>query len=461
MPIHTFENESEYNAHTKSTAQSEISLVKDTNVVKFDGVNVETLVPTLGDALYLEDNLDSEGYKIKHFIKGETLNSSLLPSNWTPVAAVVYNHGGKVLLHYYKGYNNGDNTEQWASAWLYELTGMTIDGNEHSIVFRQPKSSGYLTVGTFTYTSTDIEAFCSDLDEWLRNNQGGTSAGGTWDYKWHCEYMENYLGNMSCIVIVDNIVDYRQYGSNGIVDSGCTANANMSNMIPEITSYQRNNEGSGYRTGLNYERMLEYWQNNTTISNPTSNISIINSNDIVSKTQFENNQYCQLLRDEYETYEKYIESLMLKYPTLKRGIGKELNNSAAWNKLLSNKTHKNINGVIVPTFKPFYWANTITFNSKGIEQGDWYVPSAYELYEIVKDIKYGLTGVSLQNSDLFNRTLNKMGGTPVSCSQHRWSVVRSGYRNAWCFGSAGSFIGNLSFYNSFRVSAVSLVWVKN
>ena len=461
MPLNIFDDISEYNAHTPSSTESEVSYIIDDDEFKYDGVNVEVKVPKFGDAVFVDNVLDSEGHYGIHFIDGKSLNMSLL-SGYTPVGVVFENRKGKVYIHHYKGYNGGDNTVKWASAWLYDIDAV-VDGTERSITFIQPTSTSGtpLAVGIFTHSCSTQEEFAQQLDTWLRNNQGGKAAGGTWDYDWHCEYMENYNGDMKPIVIIDSMVDYRQYATNGIISSGATANANMANMIPAISDsvgIKRNNGGSGVRTGANYERMLAYWSNNTTIANPSSMVSIKDNSNIVSKDQFENNQYCANLRSEYGTYEKYIESLMLLYPTLYRLIGKSKDKSVEWNNLLKDRKHKKKDGTLITTFPSFNYASTININSDGLTTGNWYVPNCEEMYWLLSKVTYGLSGITTSNCDQFNKTMSKLGGSLVSCAQPRWSCVRYHYRNSWLFSNYGNFTYS-NFNNGFRVSFVSALQV--
>lgn len=459
MPINSFVDESTYDSHTKSSVDSEVSLIENTNEIKYDGINVEVKYPKFGDALYVENTGDANNLT-KHFIDGKSLDTSLLPNSWIPVGVVFENKKGTVYIHHYKGYNNGDNTIKWASAWLYDID-VIVDGTERSITFIQPTSGNPITVGTFTHSCSTQEQFAQELDTWLRANQGGIAAGGDWDYNWHCEYMENYEGVMKPIVIIDNMVSYRQYVNNGIVSRGATAKANMLNMISfisDIVGYKRNNGGSGIRTGTNYKRMLAYWTNNTTISNPSSMVSIKDNSNVVSKDQFDNNQYCADLRTEYGTYEKYIESLMLLYPTLYRGVGKEHNNSKVWNFALCNKTHKKKDGTLISTFPSFNYASSINVNSYGLTADNWYVPNCEELYWLLSKVTYGLSGITTSNCDQFNKTLNKMGGNLVSCIHPRWSCCARSNNRSWTYYYHGYFANDLLTF-SYRVSCISALQV--
>ena len=454
MPINQFVNETAYSEHTKSTTESEVSLIQSTNDVKFDGVNVEVDSPKFGDILYLE-NTGNANNLTKHFIDGESLNTSLLPNGYTPVGVVVDNND-KILIHYFKGYNEGDNTSKWVSAWLYELD-VTIDGTERSIVFRQPKNSGYLAIGTFTYSSSTQEQFAQSLDTWLKSHQGGISAGGTWDYNWHCEYMENYAGVMKPIVIIDNAVDAKQYETDAIVDGATNvALANMAFMIPEVTDfegYPRKNGGSGYRTGVNVAKMIAQFENNPTITTLSSMIEVDNSNDVVSRTQFTSDQYCANLRTAYGTYEKYIESLTLSYPSITGGNGIEYNKAKDWSNLLGSKQHKNISGTLINTFPIHAWCKSKTFNSDGLGAGNWYLACGIEYSKIMKKITYGLENVTTANCDTLNKVLSKINGNLVSCAQNRWTGARFSHADAWYLNGDG-IMSAPSFSNLMRASCV-------
>lgn len=66
----------EYRTLVHSAGESDITLITEGNVVKYDGVNVEVSIPKPNDAVYR----DNEGGI--HFIGRKTFNYLLMPSNW-------------------------------------------------------------------------------------------------------------------------------------------------------------------------------------------------------------------------------------------------------------------------------------------------------------------------------------------------------------------------------------------
>lgn len=416
------------------------------------GTPVETDDPQIGDALYVD------GSGNKHYLKGgDMLKGTTIPSGYLPVGVVIQRRGDDVLVHYY----NCNETKRFASAWMWEITGMTLDGASHSIVFRQRKNeTEYVNIGTFTYTASTLADFCTALDTWLRSHPGGTAAGAGWNYDWHCEYMENYLGNMACIVIADVMSDWRQ--ANSIVASGATATMNYAYALPSIsdsTGFERVGGSHGIRAGANANRLIEYYTSNPgTTATLTSDVTPTTANVVVSKTQFESDSHCAPLRAVYKTYAEYIKKcVMLKWPALTYGMKTVFGKQKEWTYALSGKTHKKKDGTTYTTFPAASYAGSIAFNSPGLEAGCWRMMGIEDTFEMISKMNAGLAGhTTYAGYDIVNKTLNAMGGAIVSLGDHRWLAVRYSSNDAWIFSSAGIF-GNNAFYSYLRVSAVALL----
>lgn len=430
------------------------------------GSPVETDDPQIGDALYLDSN-----NKRKWLKGGDLLYGCTIPSGYVPVGVVIKRLGDDVLIHYYDCSVN----KKFASAWMWEITGMTLDGTSRNIVFRQHKEDNTaVTIGTFTYSATTMADFCTALDTWLRANPGGTAAGASWNYNWHCEYAENYQGNLSCIVIADNMVHVRQ--ANSIVSSGATASMNMAYMLPAISEsvgFERMGGSHGIRAGANAERLIEYYSSNAgSTATLTSDVTPTTAGTVVSKTQFEEDSHCAPLRAVYKTFEEYIKKcVMLKWPSFKYGMATTYGKANEWTYALAKKTdsqtgnlvtrqHFNINGEAVTTFPAADFAASINFNSPGLDAGNWRMMGVEDTFEMIRNMKAGLSGhSSYAGFDLVNKTLYAMKGddsSSVKLTSARWLAVRYNTYNAWDFGNTGSF-GSNPFYYAFRVSAVALL----
>ena len=56
MAIKSYANKAAYDAATKPTTESQVSLIENTNDVLIDGVNVITDVPQVADAVFLDES---------------------------------------------------------------------------------------------------------------------------------------------------------------------------------------------------------------------------------------------------------------------------------------------------------------------------------------------------------------------------------------------------------------------
>ena len=397
---------------------------------------------TKGDAIYF----DGDG--VIHVIDGKSVKSSTITEGWTYVGPVAKVRDGKAMI-----LNKSENTSvKFAACWQYEIIGIKYN-QSNTIQFQQAKTSGSVNIGDpFTFTPTDIDDAVDKIDEFLRDNAGGVEAGAGWNYNWHCEKLPNPSGVDSVVVVADNNVDYRQYSS--IINSsgtttGITSNQNMCNFLPAYTTLLRNNSGNGYRVGFIKDRLLEYYATNTTIANPTAMVPVNSANDIVSKTQFEENQYCADLRDAYGTFEKYIESVILAWPSNEgnqvnmNGTGKE------YTELLVARKHKNLSGTEIATYPAATYSSGVGYEAEGLEEGNWYMPDAIEFFEIFKDMK-------VDGTDIVNATQKRATGSAFSLSVARWLPARNSANSAWSISNLGASY-SYTFFSGYRACAVTLL----
>ena len=405
-----------------------------------DNFEVPKHLAIVGDAVYADANGGV------HFIRANTLDASSIPEGWELVGVVALREGTKAtILH-----KEENPSVKFASCWQYEITGIKYN-QSNTIQFQQAKTSGNVNIGDpFTFTPTDIDDAVDKIDEFLRDNAGGVEAGAGWNYNWHCEKLPNPSGVDSVVVVADNNVDYRQYAS--IINSsgtttGITSNQNMCNFLPAYTTMLRNNSGNGYRVGFIKDRLLEYYATNTTIANPTAMVPVNSANDIVSKTQFEENQYCADLRDAYGTFENYIESVMLAWPSdegnqvYMNGTGKE------YTELLAARKHKNLSGTEIATYPAATYSYGIGYEAEGLEEGNWYMPDAIEFFEIFNDMK-------VDGTDIVNATQKRATGSTFSLSVARWLPARNSGNTAWyiIYNGASYY---LTFVSTLRACAVT------
>jgi len=432
----------------------------DTHTLKMCGVSFSSKGspiisddPQVGDALYI----DGDGNKT-FFKGGDLLKGCSIPAGLTPVGVVIKRVADDVLIHYYRCSQD----LKFASVWMWELTNIPLDGSNHTITFCQRTNADKnITIGSFTYAATTLSDFCSQLNDWLIANPGGTAAGAGWNYNWHCKYMENYNGVLSCIVIADTMSDYLQY--NSIVVSGCSCSQNMAASLPAIgenPGFQRMGGSGGVRCGANAARLIEWYSSNPgSTATLTSDVTPSTGSVVVSRTQFNEDAHCAPLRAVYKTFEEYIKKcVMLKWPSFNKGMATAYGKAKEWTYAIGNRTHTNKGGTSgIATFPAAHFATSLNFNSVGLRAGDWRMMGIEDTYEMISKMTCGLSGhTTFDGFDIVNKTLSAMGGSTVDLTNSRWLAVRYGNNYAWIFHYNGHFSYN-AFSYARRVSAVALL----
>ena len=130
-----------------------------------------------------------------------------------------------------------------------------------------------------------------------------------------------------------------------------------------------------------------------------------------------------------------------------RGIldgSKGLSNTLA----LANVTYKAKDGTTYK-YPATRYCNQISYNNADMAQGKWYLPSASELFRFYEQLTYGLSGITIGNADVINRSLNAIGGTLQNVASNRWSSSRYSSDCAWICNSTGYVNGFSFFYYGF------------
>ena len=394
--INKFANETDYNAHIKSTTNSEVSLVVTPRDLHHDGLNVENKhkIPAIGDCLYL----DSNGKR--HFFYGATVNNAkLVEAGYTPVGIVAEKYDNNKVLLIYKELKR----EQFCNVMIRLLSDYKIDGTPNNIQVRWYNSSSVKTVisNTFTESCSDLQDFVTKFDSFLRANQVSS-------YQWHCELMKDYEGNDAAFMIVDNWVG--TYQVQDLIESGATSSMyNFSFVGLDINggNFERVSGGIGRPVGCNKERLLEYYSIHKSYTTNLEDLPDCGYG-IVNKTDFDNNVYPNI-KAYYGDWESYIDSIMIKRkPCIKGDLIREDRAKELTEKMI-NITYKDINGV---TQKLFIAANLCD----SLEPlGKWYMAGIVEANDVLSKIKK-------DKSDPINVAMHNIN--PEEKEEHNWIISK-------------------------------------
>ena len=439
---------SEYGSATKG-AHSSVTLESDTGKLHYDGYNVEKpagSVPEVGDALWVDGNGG------KHFYKGDTVNhTALTAKGQTFVGVVAMRKGRKAwVLH-----KEESSDIRFTSCWAWEVTGLTY-GSEQSIVFQQVAKTdpyGKVTVGTCTFTPSDIDDAVDKIDTWLRANPGDTST--CYEYNWHCAKID---GRIWVIADFGSSASYRQYtalhGSG--TTSGVATNTNMWTLAgygTDYTTMQRADGKVGGSSLWNTSRAKQYMASSGNIGTPTDT-NPDDSSGIYSEANFTAancpNTYAKYNGD----YDAYLESKLVKYPSsagampVYAGDGRRANDAMAaisYVPLAGGNAVKMFTAVDYAKQRKAH----ATASVPGMNAGDWYIPGYDEIFGIFSQMK-------TDGSDRVNASFVQSNSSARSLSVDRWVPARYYGTYAWLLNGSGTTY-TTAFSSAYRACAVALL----
>ena len=373
-------------------------------------------VPEIGDAMINTPN----GFR---FV-GSDATSEFFADNPT-VGVVFYVRGRNGLL------TPGDiGTFKWSDVADFEIT-------------KIPDASGTLAVtlqgvavGDFEYTRTEgtLDEFVSQLNTWLATNAA----------KW-----EAYMYNGKAYL---QLSDYTAYSSTNTI-TGCTlvklVGSELANeTVPSASNHVR--QFTAYN-GICRQRLEEWAKNNTDKNcNPTTRMNgttQLFQTFPVSQTYFDG-ELGDGLRENFATYQDYMDACMLLPFELNRGIMQYRDGKKNTERLIAKRLLKR--GKEICPYTAALKAAEYDSGVEGYRAGDFWLPSIHELSLMMRDIT---TGTSKGN-DIVNAQLARAGKNTISSTSDRWSSSRLSNSNAWHAVNYG-ISGDRGFYHGLRVAPVS------
>lgn len=343
-------------------------------------------------------------------------------------------------------------SETWCDIMQYVLTGYVLDGAEHTstISIRDNSNASANTDYDFTYSASTIEVLVDQLNTFF----SATEAFVNQDF---------YAFAKDGEILLQYHFTFWQQESYIAVKNGFTIS--FRDMLPEIiastNSLRKNGVNSGEGAISKWYRALTYFRDDNSASshNPTNVVTSVRITypiclpGYLGTSTYRDGDKCAFLRSVYgegeEGWLKFMRSFLLVYPTdwgVMNYSGKEIT------RLLASKRYNSITKTNEVMCKAAYV--TWSIQTDTIDEGEFWLPSPRELYLTERDVLYPSHGD--RNSDVLNKTLNKLGWSPISNSTNSWASSRYNGRGALCSGGSYGFFGNGSFYLRIVVHAVSL-----
>jgi len=427
--INNYANLSAYNDDSnRPTNQNTVSLIKDTNSILRKGVNVivEGRYAGIGDTV-VYDTVDLRPKVVK-------LDTLILPlSSRYIVVGTVWRRDEKNV---YVVSNQYAESSQWGAPWRAKMSGFdfTSDGSFTITINSSTTASiNYTTSDTLTTLAVKIQDAIQAI---MTTHPAG----------WTATAYGNY------IVVQQN--SYTPNVTNFMCSyAGVTINVLTGNYQTATTGLLKNDtrvfriDGSvNYWAGCNYEKFLSYYSvNGSDATNET-----LTSPNVIRESRF-NATDNPILFNYYGTYRNYIAAKMTRYPYSK-GIITDYNGKGNTDKLAS-VMFTDHDGAMKAAYPAAHTAKNFGIaNADRFTPGSWWLPSAPELYLIMRDVTYGLSGFSL---DKLNKGIEAAGGAKISAGHYIWTSSEYAGNSAFYYNGGYGSIGAYSKDSVYNVRPLS------
>ena len=409
------------------------------------GAFVEKDAATVGDlAVY-----DKTAGAIR-FVKGETLSAAQLPESLTPLAVVYARQGDKVLI---VSLDNVASELRWAASYEVALSGFDLatggtivlrigSETEVSITYAAGGTLADLVSATNTAFRTTL-AYGSPLTS---VDRGGWAA-----------VADDASGRM---IITAN--GYMSWWATITVISGATMTTRPENvdyqttitsvLIEGETEYIRKNGVNATNVGCNFAKFLQYRSVNGAV--PTSNVPL-GSATIVNQASFETSEFCAELRAAYADYASYLfGEHMAEYPS---AYGAMLRDGRTNTAKIGRLRFTDIYGQSKPCYPAaaaaLEYGVAVEGATTGLEAGAWWLPSAEEVYLLMRDRVLVSTDVE---KDPVNRTLLRLSkATCYGTGYYPWTSCECNSSSVFIYNGTTGEDGNGNKYSTRNVRPVS------
>lgn len=412
--------------------------------------NVFVRFPEIGDVVVKDIETKTPQYiKLSSFVKAE-----LDESKYEIIGAVAWREHDKVLVVY----KENTSTQFMNRPWWY-LSGYTLDGTDRTgtLSIRVADDNWNASVEkVIPYNATSVEGLVEQLNSFFEGDADCNAQ------DWYANIEDDGRVRIHC----DGTQAWQIF-SYTTAKAGFT----LTSCAPEIDAdyiIRRKNGfcGGGYGPIFSMPRAITAFtpDNSSDTYNPTTDVKPMDvAKPITLPAYLGESQYqddhCKALRERYgegrEGWLRFLESLRpvapCDYGTMRKRNGKERTDFMT-QMIFTSRTV----GEPMAMCNAAYYCNSV--NSKTIDKGEFWLPTADELSYIFRTIEYGTN--PNRNADPINECLNKIGGISVSNGTYWWSCCRCSVNNAWDVNGNWGFLDGSGMLSANRVMPVSLYTVR-
>lgn len=410
--------------------------------------NVFVRFPEIGDVVVKDIETKTPQYiKLSSFVKTE-----LDESVYEIIGAVAWREHDKVLVVY----KENTSMQFMNRPWWY-LSGYTLDGTDRTgtLSIRVPDDNWNANVEkVILYNATSADELVEQLNGFFEGDADCNAQ------DWYADIEEDGSVRIHCDGTKAWQIFSYTTAKAGFALTSCAPEIDMDYIIR-----RKNGNNGGYGSIISMQVAIEAFtpDNPSDVYNPSTDVKPM---DVVrpialpaylGKSQYQSD-HCKALRERYgegrDGWLKFLESLRpvtpCDYGTMRKRNGKERTGVMA-QKMFTSRIVSEPKAMCNAAY---YCSNV---NSKTVDKGEFWLPTAEELSYIFKTIEYGTD--SNWNSDPINRCLNKIGNT-ISNKANWWSCCRFNVNNAWVVSGSRGFLNDSSMHVTCGVLPVSLYTVR-
>ena len=435
MAIKSYPNKAAYDAASKPTIESQVSMIETTREILVNGVNVITTSPVPGDLVFLNESNEVT------FIKGGAwIQKAIIPSAWTHVGYVYFRKGRQVGVVHKDGAD-----QKWLDVCQYAITAISAT----SLTINLSMAPNYAQVATTVeLASTDIDATNAAAIS-AAVAAKATEVGDTrawWAYLADADGNKVDSDGTQIIIQCDTCTDYRFYN---VSATGCTISHISWGDMPENSNYWRGERGyyTNYWGVMNIARTKAWATGSGRVPASQEPVGPRAGNDApVKPSEFASSEYCANLRAAYATYEEYLEKCYCVVYPQKYGCF-ALPSGKAMAEKYARMTAPTKDGGTKYKYPALYYGYAKSFGVDGLDFGDWHLPGVAEGTMLMKDETLAALAPSI----------TKMGTTAINNRTHRWFAERYTIITAWLFNGNNGILSYNSVSYTLRCQAVALL----
>lgn len=437
--IRYFDTEAAYLAAVQG-AESQVSLVGESNACKFDGRNVIVGLDsaTTGSIAYLDDR------KAIHFVATSTFNKPTFPAGYEIFGIVVIGVDHDAF--------RGDVTvmnKEFKSLVMLEraylsLTGFALDGAEHTgtISIREASDSWAANHDyVITYKADNVASFVARLNEEFR----AKDAFKTQDWVATADTDGNVTLNYKNQV-------WQQISYNTAKEGFSGSDVSASDWISDSRILRTNGARAGEGVITNMDRAIAFSRNDKseTSYNPSTDVKSTKIGYPIclpgylgtSKYQ---SDHCAYLRSVYgegeEGWLKFMKSFLPVLPSEYGALNRNKYSEMRDTYYLASLKYTGQDGVEKCASPSADYVANIAYDHELLTKGKWFIGDIQRIFSLVAPLKYPTTND--RNADKTNAALYAIGASPLGNGVNVASCSRYGRGSRWVAnGSYGFASGN-------------------